>query len=319
MEYKDYYQALGVSKSASQSEIKKAYRKLARQYHPDVNPDDKQAEERFKEINEAYEVLSDPDKRGKYDQFGAQWQQFQSSGGSTNEFWGQWAGQGQGARQVSPEELEQILRGFGGQRSGSGFSSFFDLLFGDLGGQRSGYQSRPSSASARGRDVEVNVDVTLSEAFRGTTRLVSRPDGGQSEVKIPAGVKTGSKIRFRGVGEAGAVGAPAGNLYLVVNVLPDSRFERQEDDLYTTAEMDLYSALLGGKVDVPTLEGSVSLTIPAETANGARFRLRGQGMPRLGKSEERGNLYATMSVSLPTDLSAEERALFEQLRALRNE
>jgi curved DNA-binding protein len=317
MEYKDYYQALGVSKSASQNEIKKAYRKLARQYHPDVNPDDTQAEERFKEINEAYEVLSDPDKRGKYDQFGAQWQQFQSSGGSPNDFWGQWAGQGQGARQVSPEELEQILRGFGGHQSGSGFSSFFDLLFGDLAGKRSGYQSRPSRGSARGRDVEVDVDVTLSEAFRGTTRLVSRPDGNQSQVKIPAGVKTGSKIRFRGVGEAGAGGAPAGNLYLVVKVLPDSRFERQEDDLYTTVEVDLYSALLGGKVDVPTLDGSVSLTIPAETANGTRFRLRSQGMPRLGKSNERGNLYVTVSVSLPTDLSAEERELFKQLRLLR--
>lgn len=313
MDYKDYYQSLGVSKTASQDEIKKAYRKLARQHHPDVNPNDKKAEERFKEINEAYEVLSDADKRQKYDQFGSQWQQFQRTGGNPNDFWGQWAGQtGQGGRTVTPEELEQILRGFGGQGGqGSGYSNFFDLLFGNLGRQ-GGFQSRAQA----GRDAEAAVEVTLEEAFAGSARLVNKIDGQQARVKIPKGVKTGSKIRVQGGGSPGYGGGAAGDLYLIVEMLPHPIFQRDGDDLQARVKMDLYTAILGGKVEVPTLEKSGTLTIPPETANGKRFRLTGQGMPKLKNPEQRGNLYVTVEVELPQNLTQQQRELFEQLRQL---
>lgn len=312
MEYRDYYQALGVSKSATQDEIKKAYRKLARQYHPDVNPDNKSAEERFKQINEAYEVLSDPDKRQKYDQFGSQWQQFQNTGGRPDDFWRQYASQG-GAR-VNVEDLESILRGFGGA-SGSDNSSFFDLLFGSMGGQRGGFQSQPQ----RGRNAEVTVEVTLEEAFHGSTRQVQQADGQLAQVKIPRGVKTGSKIRVKGGGSPGASGAPAGDLYLVVQELPHAQFERRGDDLYTSVKVDLYTAILGGKVDVPTMERTGTLTIPPETQNGRVFRISGQGMPALRHPERRGNLFATVEVALPQDLSEAEQEMFHQLRAMRQE
>lgn len=312
MEYRDYYQALGVSKNATQDEIKKAYRKLARQYHPDVNPDNKPAEERFKQINEAYEVLSDPEKRQKYDQFGSQWQQFQNMGGRPDDFWRQYAGQG-GTR-VNMEDLDSILRGFGSP-GGSGNSSFFDLLFGNLGGQRGGFQAQPQ----RGRNVEVTVEVTLEEAFQGSTRQVQRADGQVSQVKIPRGVKTGSKIRVKGGGNPGASGGSPGDLYLVVQELPHAQFERRGDDLYTAVKVDLYTAILGGKVDVPTLERTGTLTIPPETQNGRVFRISGQGMPELRHPDQRGNLFATVEVDLPQKLSDKEQELFRQLRALRQE
>ncbi|MCA9939424.1 MAG: J domain-containing protein [Anaerolineales bacterium] len=312
MEYRDYYQALGVSKTASQDEIKKAYRKLARQYHPDVNPDNKSAEERFKQINEAYEVLSDPEKRQKYDQFGSQWQQFQRMGGRPDDFWSQYARQG-GTR-VNMEDLESILRGFGGQDSGN--SSFFDFLFGNLGGQqRGGFQARPQ----RGQNVEVTVEVTLEEAQNGTTRQVKKMDGTTAQVKIPRGVKTGSRIRVKGGGAPGAGGGPAGNLYINIQELPHAQFERRGDDLYEVVNVSLYTAILGGKVEVPTLDHVGTLTIPAETQNGRVFRITGQGMPVLNHPDQRGNLYVTIQVELPQHLSEAERALFRQLQALHAE
>lgn len=322
MEYRDYYKILGVAKTADQDAIKKAYRKLARQYHPDVNPGDKKAEERFKDINEAYEVLSDPEKRQKYDQFGAQWQQYERAGGRPDDFWQQWGGAAQGSRQtytrtVSPEEFEQIF----GQGGEGGFSDFFEALFGSMGGRRttgfgagSGFgEPRPR----RGRDVEHPVEITLEEAFQGTTRLLQREDGRQTEVKIPRGAKTGTRVRLSGEGGAGAAGGAAGDLYLRVEVLPHNRFERDGDDLKVTVPVDLYTAVLGGRVEVPTLAGPVKLTIPPETANGRIFRLRGQGMPQLRAPEQRGDLYATIDVQLPRGLSEKERNLFEQLRDLR--
>lgn len=323
-QYRDYYQTLGVSKTADQDAIKKAYRKLARQHHPDVNPEDKKAEERFKDINEAYEVLSDPEKRQKYDQFGAQWQQYERGGGRPEDFWQQYGGArggpgGQGySRSVSPEEFEQIFgQGMGGE---AGFSDFFETLFGGMGGRQSsgfggqGYEPRPR----RGRDAEHPIEITLEEAFQGTTRLLQREDGRQSEVKIPRGAKTGTRVRLRGEGGSGAAGGEAGDLYLRVEVLPHARFERDGDDLKVTVPIDLYTAVLGGKVAVPTLpQGAVNLTVPAETANGRVFRLRGQGMPQLRNAEQRGDLYATVEVQLPRNLTPEEKVLFEQLRDLR--
>jgi len=315
MEYKDYYKILGVNKDASEKEIKKAFRRLARQYHPDVNPDDAQAEERFKEINEAHEVLSDPEKRSKYDQLGADWQRWQQRGGRPGDFdWGQWTagrpGERVHVRYGTPEDLQDL---FGG---GSPFSDFFSQIFGGMGGGPTTggfqYEMRPQ----RGRDYEQPVEITLQEAYRGTARILQM-DGQRLEVQIPAGARTGTRVRMSGQGASGVAGAPAGDLYLRVTVLPDPRFERKGDDLHTTVVADLYTLVLGGEIRVPTLTGEVALTVPSGTQNGRTFRLRGKGMPRLRQPDQHGDLYAKVEVRLPTGLTQEQRDLFEQLRGLK--
>ncbi|MCL7452971.1 MAG: J domain-containing protein [Anaerolineae bacterium] len=311
MEYKDYYKILGVERDASEKDIKKAFRKLARQHHPDVNPGDPKAEERFKEINEAYEVLSDPDKRSKYDRLGSDWQQWQRSGAPGDFDWGRWSTGGPGdrvhVRYGTPEDLQDI---FGG---GSPFSDFFSQIFGGTGGARGAggtqYQMRPQ----RGQDYEQPIEITLHEAYHGTTRVLQK-EGQRLEVQIPAGAKTGTRVRVSGEGGTGAAGGPAGDLYLRVTVSPDPRFERRSDDLYTTVKADLYTMLLGGEITVPTMTGDVALTIPAGTQNGRTFRLRGKGMPRLRNPEQRGDLYARMEVQLPTRLTARQRELLQELR-----
>lgn len=323
MEYRDYYKVLGVSKDADEKEIKRAFRKLAQKYHPDKNPDDPAAEAKFKEINEAYTVLSDPEKRKKYDRFGAQWEQYERAGGRPEDFdWGQWGGGGRSyTRTVTPEEFEQMFGGFGGTGSG-GFSSFFEALFGSGFGGRSSAQYRQQRTSA-GRGfaadtttvrqppkTEVPVEITLEEAFRGTQRILNTEDGKRLEVNIPPGVRTGSKVRVRS--------GDYGDIYLKIKVSPHPRFKREGDNLRTTVPVDLYTAILGGEVQVPTLDGSVMLTIPAGTQNGKTFRLRGQGMPQLRKPEQRGDLLATIAVKLPQNLSEKERRLFEELRSLRS-
>jgi curved DNA-binding protein len=324
MEYKDYYATLGVSKTASQDEIKKSYRKLARKYHPDMNPGDKSSEDKFKELGEAYEVLSDPDKRKKYDQFGSQWQAYTRAGGQPQDFdWSQWAGQsmgGQGAggrgyaRTVTPEEFEQMFGGGAGGGMG-GFSDFFEALFGGLGGAtNTGTRTR---RQARGQDAEYPLDITLEEAAHGATRSLQYEDGRRVEAKIPPGVKTGSKVRLSGQGSLGAAGGQAGDLYLKITVLDHTIFTRDGDDLKVNVPVDLYTAVLGGTVSVPTLETPVTLTIPPETSNGKVFRLRGLGMPRLRTPNERGNLYATVQVQIPKNLSEKEKEIFRQLKALR--
>jgi curved DNA-binding protein len=317
MEYKDYYKTLGVNKNADKDEIKKAFRKLARKYHPDVNPGDRSAEEKFKEINEAYEVLSDPDKRQKYDRFGAQWQQYSRSGGRPEDFdWSQWRaspGSGTYTRTVSPEEFEQM---FGGGLGG--FSDFFEMLFGSLGRRSGGAGSAQRTMRAqRGRDSEQSVQIPLEDAFHGTTLSLQWEDGRRIEAKVPPGVHSGSKLRLSGQGQAGVSGGQAGDLFLKIEVLPHAAFERDGDDLKVNVPIDLYTAVLGGKVNVPTLDRSVELTIPPETANGKVFRLRGLGMPSLKDPGQRGNLYATVQVQLPKNLSQEERQHFEKLRDLR--
>jgi len=313
MEYKDYYQTLGVSRDADEKEIKRAFRRLARQCHPDVNPGDAGAEERFKEINEAYEVLSDPEKRGKYDQLGADWRRWQQFGGRPGDFdWSQWVSTAPGGQRVhvrygTPEDLEDL---FGGA---SPFSDFFSQIFGGMGvGAAPGgfeYRVRPQ----RGQDYEQEVEISLREACQGATRVLQK-DGRRLEVKIPPGARTGTRIRMAGEGGPGAAGGESGNLYLRVKVLPDSQFERQDDDLYVTVPVDLYTAVLGGQARVPTLNGPVMLTIPAGTQNGRVFRLRGKGMPRLRKSGQHGDLYARVDVRLPTQLTPRQRELFEELQ-----
>ena len=333
MEYKDYYNILGVSRDAGEQKIKKAYRRLARKYHPDMNEGDKQAEEQFKDINEAYEVLSDPEKRKLYDQFGSEWKQWQRAGGRPEDFdWGQWtggasrgAGGGPRVHYGSVEDLQDLLGG-----SGSPFSDFFDQLFGGyprqsgsspfgdiggMGGQRP--YTRTRQRRQKGRDYDQPVEISLQEAYQGTKRIL-KLDGRRLEVKIPPGAKNGTKVRIAGAGGPGAMGEEAGDLYLVVQVRPSSRFEREDEDLYTAVPVDLYTAVLGGEVGVPTPEGrSLMLTIPPETQNGQTFRLRDRGMPRLNRPDERGDLYAEVRVELPEDLSEEEKALFEELRRLR--
>ncbi len=326
MEYKDYYKILGVSKNAEKDEIKKAYRKLARQYHPDVNPDNKAAEEKFKELNEAYEVLSDPEKRQKYNQFGASWKQYSHTGGRPEDFnWNQWsAGPSSGGytRTVSQEELEQILgqdfgSAFGGGGVG-GFSDFFETLFGGMGQRATGYGGKQRVVRAqRGRDNEQNIQISLEDAFRGTTIQLQWEEGKRIEAKIPQGVRNGSRVRLSGQGEAGFEGGKAGDLYLKIHVRPHPVFKREKDDLRIDLPVDLYTVILGGKVNVPTLDKPVELTIPIGTTNGKTFRLRGLGMPKLGSPKERGNLYATVDVQLPKDLSEEEKRLFSELKKLR--
>jgi curved DNA-binding protein len=322
MEYKDYYKSLGVSKTADQDEIKKAFRKLARQYHPDMNPGNKAAEEKFKEINEAYEVLSDPAKRQKYDQFGSSWQQYSRGGGRPEDFdWSQWTQRSAGGQSYqrttfTPEDLEQIFGGLGreGGAGGFGFSDFFEMLFGNLG-RRSG-PSQPRQ-QLRGRDSEHTLQIGLEEAYRGTTVSLQWEDGRKIEARIPPGVKTGSKVRLSGQGEATAQGGQSGDLYLKIEVMAHPQFERDGNDLKVTVPLDLYSAILGGKISVPTLERPVELTIPPETPNGKVFRLRGLGMPLLKNPQEHGNLYVTVQVQLPSRLSPAEVDLFQKLRGLR--
>jgi curved DNA-binding protein len=332
MDVKDYYQTLGVSKTASADEIKKAYRKLARKYHPDVNPGDPTAEDRFKEVNEAYEVLSDADKRAKYDRFGSQWKQYERAGGAADDFdWSQWAYSGQeraGAGQpgggraysqtLSPEEFEAIF----GSQGGGGYSDFFDTLFGGgfsrrsaggYGGQQQ-YQARPR----KGRDSEYELDVTLQEAFNGGQRSLQFEDGRVIDAKIPRGVRTGSRVRLSGLGSPGAAGGEAGDLYLKINVLPDPNFERTGDDLNITVPVDLFTLLLGGSVPVSTIDRTVKLNIPKGTDGGKQFRLRGLGMPHLKNPDQRGDLYATVEANMPKNLSEEELKLVEQWRSLRN-
>jgi curved DNA-binding protein len=315
MEYKDYYQILGVPKDAAPKAIKSAFRKLARQHHPDVNPGDKAAEEKFKSINEAYEVLSDPEKRKKYDTLGADWEKYQQAGGQPGGFdYSQWAARAGGAQSGagqpgqdgtwevhygSPEDMADL---FG---EGEPYSDFFSTLFGRSGGAR-----RPSGPQ-RGQDFEHPLTISFDEAFRGATRTLQLDDR-RLEAKIPAGVRTGSRVRLSGLGGAGAQGGPGGDLYLLVEVAADPRFERRGDDLYTDVDASFLRAAVGGEVRVPTPEGAAALKIPPRTHAGRVFRLKGKGMPVLG-GQGRGDLFARIRLVLPDDLSDQELDTLREL------
>ncbi len=298
MDYKDYYQILGVPRSADAKEIKRAYRSLAVKHHPDKNPGDKRAEERFKEINEAYEVLGDPTKRAKYDQLGASYQAWEQSGRAGGFDWSQWMGGAPGGMRVEVGDLEDLF--------GAGFSEFFTSIFGGIGRQPGASRGRQ-----RVRDSEQAVRITLAEAYSGTTRTI-RHNGRKLEVKIPAGSHSGTRVRIPAGGDASA-----GDLYLRVEVEPDARFEQRGEDLYSDVAVDLYTAVLGGEVTVPTPGGSVVLSIPAGSQPGQTFRLTGRGMPLLRQASQHGDLYARLKVRIPQSLDGKERELFEELAALR--
>ena len=296
MEYKDYYKTLGVSRDASTEEIRKAYRKLAMQYHPDRNPGDKQAEERFKEINEAYQVLNDPQKRAHYDRLGSAYSSWQQRGAPGGFEWGQWAGSPGGVR-VEYGDLNDM---FGGEGL---FSEFFRTIFGgDMGSAR----TTPRSAPAYQQEVEID----LEDAFNGTT-LQIRADGKRKQVKIPPGVRTGSKVRVAGAGPNGSV------LYLVVQVREHGRFERKGNNLHTTTKVSAYTAMLGGEAEVSTMTGKVKLTIPPGTQPEQVFRLAGRGMPYLKNPGTKGDLFVKLKVEIPRYLSSKQRELLEEASKLK--
>jgi curved DNA-binding protein len=324
MDFKDYYSTLGVAKTATAKEIKQAFRKLARKHHPDVNPGDKSAESRFKEINEAYEVLGDPEKRKKYDELGANWRMYEQAGAASGPGGGPQGGAwnvnfggapgGGGFRTMSEEEMHEM---FG---DADPFSDFFHTFFGGAAGPERGARTGGRRAPRKGRDFEDEIQLDLEDAYRGTTRRLTIKQDGHArtvDVRIPPGVGDGSRVRVAGEGEHGSSGAQSGDLYLRIRLLPHPKFERKGKDLYTHVPVPLTTAVLGGEVEVPTLGGkSLRLKVPPTTQSGQVFRLKGHGMPAVGKAEDRGDLYATVDVELPRQLTPEEKTHFEALQRL---
>ncbi len=291
MEFIDYYKILGVDKNSSAEDIKKAYRKSARKLHPDLNPNDKDAHKKFQQINEANEVLSDSEKRKKYDQYGKDWQhadQFEQQQSRSRQ---QYAGSEQ----------------FSGD-SDTDFSSFFESMFGGAG--------RNSQAKFRGQDYNATLQLGLTDAML-THQQTLTVNGKNIRITIPAGVENGQVIKLKGYGAPGANGGPAGDLYITFAIAPHPRFKRSGSDLYTTANIDLYTALLGGEYTLDTLDGKVKLKVNPETQSGTKIRLKGKGFPAYKKEGDTGDLYITYEVKLPTQLTEEQKALFTQLRNLK--
>ena len=314
---RDYYAVLGVQRGASEKDIKSAYRKLARKFHPDVNPNDKTAEGRFKEIGEAYAVLSDPEKRKKYDRWGPDWEKIEQAQAAGVNFGG--AGRG-GAR---ARTYNYGPGGSGGSvfTGGEDIGELFEQLFGGAAGAATG-RTRVRTAPRKGTDIEQPVEITLEEAFAGTQRTFQILDtqSGETkgvEIKIPAGAYEGLRVRVAGKGNPGAGGSPPGDLYLIVKLLPHPQYEREGDNLRVKTPVPLYTAELGGEVMVPTLKGTrLAVKVPPETQNGQRIRLGGQGMPKVGGSN-RGDLFVEVNVQLPRNLTSREKELFEELAKLR--
>lgn len=300
MDYKDYYKILGVDRKASDDDIRKAYRDLAKKYHPDRNPDNKQAEERFKEINEAYQVLSDPQKRSVYDRVGSDYSNWQRRGAPGDFNWGDYAGgfPGGGTR-VSYEDLEEMLGGAGGV---GGFSDFFRTIF--------GRQEAERATRTRPQTYQQELEISMEEAYKGATRIL-QTNGKQKQVRIPAGVRTGSKVRVAGAGPNGT------DLYLIINVTDDSRFERRGNDLHTTATVNVFTALLGGEAEVETLDGKIKLNVPAGTQPEQVFRLAGRGMPHVKNPGQKGDLYVRLKVQIPKYLSEKQRQLLDEASRLK--
>jgi len=325
MDYKDYYKILGVSKSASQQEIKKAYRKMAAKHHPDKNPDNPEAETKFKEVGEAYEVLKDPEKRKLYDRAGSDWKRYKQAGDASGGFdWSEYArqqsrsGRGQRVNVDINDMFGGQATGRGGPGAGSGtgspFSSFFETLFGGGGFQQQ--TSRGGQKQAKTTDTAASVTLPLEELFSDTTKTF-RINGDKVKVKIPAGIEEGKRLKLKGRGNKSDFGISRGDLYLKIHVDIPEHIERKGKDIYHTFDIDLYTAILGGSVIVPTLNGKVKLTIPAETENGKLFKFSGRGLPGMNGDGSRGNYYVRCNIKMPQNLTAEEKKLFKKLAALR--
>ena len=295
MAFVDYYQTLGVNKNATADEIKKAYRKLARKYHPDVNPNDTEAHKKFQQINEANEVLSDPEKRKKYDAYGENWQHAEAYENARKQ-------QSQGQSQNWQDYT------YSGAEHEGDFSDFFESLFGRRGSSR-------KEAKFRGQDYNAELHLSLRDAYH-THKQTLTVNGKNVRITIPAGIENGQVIKLKGYGSAGVNGGPNGDLYITFVIADDSKFKRVSNDLYATEEIDLYTAVLGGEATIETLSGKIKLKIQPGTQNGSKIRLRGKGFPIYKKEGEFGDLYITYLVKLPTHLTDEQRKLFEQLSKL---
>lgn len=311
MEYKDYYKTLGISKTASPEEIKKAYRKLAVKYHPDKNEGNKEAEEKFKEVGEAYEVLKDPEKRKKYDQLGANWKQYENAGPQGGGFnYSDFAGANQGGGRKFYYEGD-LGDAFG--KTGSGFSDFFKSFFGESGGRQSGFSR--SKQAYPGNDLQAEMEITLAEAFSGTARILD-VDGEKLRIKTKPGAYSGQEMRIKGKGGQGLNGGERGDIYVKIEVLPDPNYSVEGNDLTLKTDIDLYTAVLGGKIEVNTLSGKLNVPVPAGSQNGSKLRLRGKGMPVYGKPGEAGDLYVQLNVVIPRNLQPEEIEHFKKLKEL---
>jgi curved DNA-binding protein len=326
VEFKDYYKILGVARNADADAIKKAYRKLAAKHHPDKNPGDKAAEEKFKEVNEAHEVLSDPEKRKRYDELGAAWNQ-QGAGGGGGFDWSAYARQGGGAggrraysRTFTEEDLGDLF-------GGGGFSDFFETFFG--GGGPAGHGGRGPRGGAgpgfaggmrmprRGDDYQADVEVTLEEAYQGARKILDL-NGRKLKLQFKPGIEEGLSLRLQGKGGPGANGGPDGDLHLRVHVLPHPVFERRGDDLYMALPVEVQDAVIGKQVEIASLKGTtVKMRIPPGSDNGKVFRLKGQGMPVYGEAGRHGDLYVTVALVLPKNLDEEEREAFRRMAQAR--
>ncbi|KIC02851.1 molecular chaperone DnaJ [Flavobacterium sp. JRM] len=304
MDYIDYYKTLGITKSATEAEIKKAYRKLARKYHPDLNPNDKEAEQKFKEINEANEVLSNPENRKKYDKYGKDWkhaEEFEKAGYDPNQ-------QQYSRQQQSNPDYSSFG---GGDFSGSDFSEFFNSMYG------SGGRSSRGQAKYRGQDFNAELQLDLASAYT-THKQNLTVNGKNIRITIPAGVENGQIIKIPGHGGPGANGGPNGDLYITFVIANDSDFKREGNNLYADIDLDLYTAILGGEVLVNTFDGKVKIKVSAETQPGTKVKLKGKGFPVYKKDNQFGDLYITYTIKIPTNLSEKEKELFQELAKIRN-
>ena len=310
MDFKDYYEILGVPPNAPKKAIQQTFRQLARKYHPDVNPGNTEAEEQFKTINEAYQVLSDEDQRKKYDALRAQYQQWQQTSSRQQDFdWQTWSAQpgaGRNPQYASAEDLEDL---FG---NASPYSDFFTNIFGQA--YKSGQRTTPGPR--RGRDIDYEIELTLEEAFGGAERLLEI-DGHRIKANIPPGVQTGSRVRLKGQGEPGRNSGPAGDLYLIIRILPHPTFEREGDHLHMDIPVDIFTAIAGGEIPIPALARPLTLTIPPRTNANRTFRIRGKGMPHLGDPKTRGDLFARVGLVLPDPLSEQEVNHIREMAASR--
>jgi len=304
MEYKDYYKVMGVSKSATTDEIKKAFRKLAVKYHPDKNPGDKKAEEKFKEIAEANEVLSDPEKRKKYDELGANWKEYEQQQQAGGNFYGGRSSRGRAGGGFNPED-------FGGGEGG--FSDFFESIFGGGGGFSGfGGSGRKSNRPSRGHDLQTEMDITLEEAFHGGPKQISL-NGQLLKLSLQPGIREGQVIRLKGKGAEGAGGGTNGDLLIAIHIAKHPRYEVKGNDIYFDIPVDLYKAVLGGKIPVQLIDKQIMMDIPAGTDSDKKFRLKGMGMRLFEKPDTRGDAYARIQIKVPKTLTAREKELFEEL------